>query len=245
MRQTTAIFAITSILMLLFLTTTSISEILFMDNFESDTIGQPAKNWTIGHDGKDDSKVIQDPKRAKNKVFSSPTERHDAKGAIYITGKGKDWTDYYVHWDMLYPKAFFMGIVFRFSGGESFYLLDRRENTSKLDFWKREKTNWNNFGSSKKLNLEPNKWFAFQLKVKGADFEVKMKDIENKTKFSELSKVLAGSNKNFTKGDFGNYGHVLLDNVVVSTKEEDASTPVDPNGNLVTNWGLIKRGHSF
>ena len=77
-----------------------------MDNFESDTIGHPAKNWTIGHDGKDDSKVIQDPKRAKNKVFSSPTERHDAKGAIYITGKGKDWTDYYVHWDMLYPKDF-------------------------------------------------------------------------------------------------------------------------------------------
>ena len=88
------------------------SEVLFIDNFEDDAIGKPATKWSIGHDGKDDSKVIQDPKRKNNQVFSSPTERHDGEGAIYVTGKGKDWTDYYVHWDMLYPKAFFIWVSF-------------------------------------------------------------------------------------------------------------------------------------
>ena len=243
MKQLMLIFSVASILILFLFTMISESEILFMDNFDSDTIGEPAKNWEIGHDGKDDSKVIHDPKRAKNKVFSSPTERHDVKGAIYVTGQGKDWTDYYAQWDMLYPKAFYMGVVFRFSGGDSFYLLDRRQNTSKLDFWRYEKTKWTNFGSSKKLNLEPNKWFSFQLKAKGADFEVKMKDVGDDTKFSELDPLLKGSNKNFTKGDFGNYGHVLIDNVVSSTEEGEGATSVNPNGNLVTNWGLIKEVH--
>ena len=71
-------------------------EILFKDNFEDDAIDKPPKKWMVGFKGKDDAKVIWDPERAKNKVFSSPTERHDVNGAIYITGKGKDWTDYYV-----------------------------------------------------------------------------------------------------------------------------------------------------
>ena len=240
MQKSAMIFSLASVLLIFFLTSTSVSEVLFIDNFEDDAVGKPATKWSIGHDGKDDSKVIQDPKRKSNQVFSSPTERHDGEGAIYVTGKGKDWTDYYVHWDMLYPKAFYMGVVFRFSGSEAFYLLDRRQNTSKLDFWKREETKWKNFGSSEKLNLEPNKWFSFQLKVKGADFEVKMKDVEDATQFSDLEPLLKGSNKNFTKGDFGNYGHVLMDNVIISTEESDATTPVNAKGNLVTNWGLIK-----
>ena len=78
------------------------------------------------------------------------------------------------------------------------------------------------------------------MKVKGADFEVKMKDVEDATQFSDLEPLLKGSNKNFTKGDFGNYGHVLMDNVIISTEESDATTPVNAKGNLVTNWGLNK-----
>ena len=31
-----------------------------------------------------------------------------------------------------------MDIVFRYTEGEAFYLLDRRQNTKKLDFWKRQ-----------------------------------------------------------------------------------------------------------
>ena len=81
------------------------------------------------------------------------------------------------------------------------------------------------------------------MKAKGADFEVKMKDVGDDTKFSELDPLLKGSNKNFTKGDFGNYGHVLIDNVVSSTEEGEGATSVNPNGNLVTNWGLIKEVH--
>jgi hypothetical protein len=137
-----------------------------------------------------------------------------------------------------------MGIVFRFSEGESFYLLDRRENTKKLDFWKREK-NWKNFGSSEKRDLAPNKWFALQLEAKGSKFEVKIKEAKDKTEFKQLDPALSGSNEVFKKGDFGNYGHVLLDNVVIATSVDELSTPVELNGNFVTNWGSVKSGYTF
>ena len=225
------------------ISTTSQAAILFKDNFEGDAIDNPPKNWKVGHEGLDDSKVIWDPERPKNRVFSSPTERHDAKGAVYITGKGKEWTDYYVQWEMLYPKDFYMGIVFRYTGGEAFYLLDRRQNTKKLDFWKRQKA-WKNFGSSAVLDLEIEKWWSFQLKVSGKDFEVKMKDSEKKTPFDKLKPVLEGSQDEFKKGDFGNYGWVLLDNVIVATKPGDFSNPwaVSPENSLSTTWAVIKRG---
>merc|ERR1711959_716733 len=69
MQKSTMIFSLASVLLIFFLTSTSMSEVLFIDNFEDDAIGKPATKWSIGHDGKDDSKVIQDPKRKNNQVF--------------------------------------------------------------------------------------------------------------------------------------------------------------------------------
>ncbi len=122
--------------------------------------------------------------------------------------------------------------------------MDRRQNTKKLDFWKRQKTKWDNFGSSAVLDLEIEKWWSFQLKVSGKDFEVKMKDSEKKTPFDQLKPVLEGSQGEFKKGDFGNYGWVLLDNVVVATELADFSNPwaVSPKNSLSTTWAVIKRG---
>ena len=56
---------------------------------------------------------------------------------------------------------------------------------------------------------------------------------------------ISGSNAKFKKGDFGNYGHVLLDNVVIATSVDELSTPVELNGNFVTNWGSVKSGYTF
>lgn len=242
MRHQLAVGCVSLIMMGFVVTSISFAELLFVDNFESDVAGKPPKNWVIGFDGIDDAQVIKDPQRANNLVFSSPTERHDVGGAIYVTGQGEAWTDYYVQWEMLFLKDFYMGIVFRFSDGESFYLLDRRQNTSKLDFWKRQ-GGWENFGSSEVLDLSVETWFAFQLKVAGADFEVKMKKAKDNTEFDKLDPVLEGDNKNFNKGDFGNYGFVLLDNVVVATDLADFKNPfaVSPNGNLVMTWAHVKQ----
>ena len=103
---------------------------------------------------------------------------------------------------------------------------------------------WQNFGSSEVLGLEIEKWWSFQLKVSGKDFEVKMKDSKKKTKFADLKPVLEASHGEFKKGDFGNYGWVLLDNVVVATKPSDFSNPwaVSPENSLLTTWATIKRG---
>ena len=244
MRTKTVFFIIITMIATISVSSFVSGKILFRDNFEDDNIGQPPKNWEIGFKGKkkDDAEVVKDPKRNGNKVFSSPTERHDVDGSIYITGKGKDWTDYYVQWEMLFPKEFYMGIVFRFSGGESFYLLDRRSNSKQLDFWKRQ-GGWNNFGTSEDAQgLAIEKWWSFQLKISGKDFEVKMKDSKKKTKFSKLDPVLEASQGEFKKGDFGNYGWVLLDNVVVATTLNDFINPwaVSPDNNYITTWSRLK-----
>ena len=242
MRTKTVFFIIITMIATISVSSFVSGKILFRDNFEDDNIGQPPKNWVVGFEGKDDAEVVQDPERGKNKVFSSPTERHDVAGAIYITGKGENWTDYYVQWEMLFPKEFYMGIVFRFSGGESFYLLDRRSNSKQLDFWKRQ-GGWNNFGTSEDAQgLAIEKWWSFQLKISGKDFEVKMKDTKKKTKFPKLDPVLEASQGEFKKGDFGNYGHVLLDNVVIATELNDFINPwaVSPDNNYVTTWSRIK-----
>ena len=242
MRTKTVFFIIITMIATISASSFVSGKILFKDNFEDDNIGQPPKNWEIGFKGKDDAEVVKDPERSGNKVFSSPTERHDVAGAIYITGEGTDWTDYYVQWEMLFPKEFYMGIVFRFSGGESFYLLDRRSNTKQLDFWKRQ-GGWQNFGTSADAQgLAIEKWWSFQLKISGKDFEVKMKDSKKKTKFSDLDPVLEASQGEFKKGDFGNYGWVLLDNVVIATTLADFINPwaVSPDNNYVTTWSRIK-----
>ena len=108
MRTKTVFFIIITMIATISVSSFVSGKILFKDNFEDDKVGQPPKNWVVGFEGKDDAKVVQDPERGKNKVFSSPTERHDVKGAIYITGKGENWTDYYVQWEMLFPKDFYI-----------------------------------------------------------------------------------------------------------------------------------------
>ena len=60
MQKSTIIFSLASVLLIFFVTSTSMSEILFIDNFEDDAIGKPATKWAIGHDGKDNSKVIKE-----------------------------------------------------------------------------------------------------------------------------------------------------------------------------------------
>ena len=243
MRTKSVLFIIITMMATMSISSFVSGKILFKDNFEDDRIGQRPKNWAVGFEGKDDAEVIQDPERGGNKVFSSPTERHDVAGAIYITGKGENWTDYYVQWEMLFPKEFYMGIVFRFSEGESFYLLDRRSNTKQLDFWKRQGA-WQNFGTSKDAQgLAIEQWWSFQLKVSGKDFEVKMKDTEKEKKdFKQLKPVLEATQDEFKKGDFGNYGWVLLDNVVIATELDDFINPwaVSPDNNYVTTWSRIK-----
>ena len=96
MRTKSVLFIIITMMATMSISSFVSGKILFKDNFEDDRIGQRPKNWAVGFEGKDDAEVIQDPERGGNKVFSSPTERHDVAGAIYITGKGENWTDYYV-----------------------------------------------------------------------------------------------------------------------------------------------------
>ena len=54
--------------------TITFGKVVFSDDFESDSIDSPHSKWAVGHKGAlNDSKVIKDPIRLNNLVFSSPT----------------------------------------------------------------------------------------------------------------------------------------------------------------------------
>jgi len=105
--------------------------LLFHDDFDREAIGSTPDNWEIGHKGDTVAEVVADPKDASNRVLkasdkASDASRHDVGGSIYVVG-GENWDDYVAEWDMMFPDDFYMGIVFRFQGGERFYLSDRRQ----------------------------------------------------------------------------------------------------------------------
>ena len=54
---------------------TAFGKVLFSDDFESDSINSTPSKWAVVHEGAvNDAKVIKDPIRPNNLVFSSPTE---------------------------------------------------------------------------------------------------------------------------------------------------------------------------
>lgn len=126
------IVVLLSMLVLIFLTSGySSAKLLFHDDFEKDIIGSEPTKWEIGFDGDTKAEVIVDPEQAGNKILKTSTNpvdasRHDVGGSIYVVGDDS-WGDYVAEWDMMFPEDFYMGVVFRFQGGEKFYLCDRRQ----------------------------------------------------------------------------------------------------------------------
>jgi len=218
----------------------SYSAQIFADDFEQDTIGKLPQKWVEAYEGTGDPEVIEDPIRKGNKVFSTPQDRHDVGGAIFTAGEEYPTGDYIVQWEMLFPIDFYLGIVFRFSGPESFYLLDRRQADKFMQFWKRQDAVWTAIANSPVLDVGIEKWFAFQLEVSGDTFSAKMKEADDTTPFNELEPIVTGTDTSFDEGVFGNYGYSLLDNVIIGEDESDFVMSVNPKDKLSTTWSKLK-----
>ncbi len=213
---------------------------IFADDFEQDAVGQLPKKWVEALPGTGDPGVVEDPVRPGNKVFSTPKDRHDVGGAIFTAGDEYSIKDYMVQWEMLFPTDYYMGIVFRFSGPESFYLLDRRQADKFMQFW-RQDGGWTAIANSAVVDVGIEKWFAFQLDVHGDTFSAKMKAADDQTPFSELEPIVEGQDGNFEEGVFGNYGYSLIDNVIIGESESDLILAVSPQNKLATTWAEIKK----
>ena len=219
--------------------------LLFHDDFEKDNIGEEPSKWEVGHDGSTTAQVVADPKKASNKVLltadkASNQSRHDVGGSIYVIGDA-GWDDYVAEWDMMFPDDFYMGIVFRFQGGEKFYLSDRRQGGREYHFYKRQ-GGWAKVKDGMVEN-EPEVWYRAQLILSGDKFTFKLKERKDKRSFDKIGPTTEGGDGNFKTGKFGNYGLVYIDNIFVGDAVEDLVLPVEPQDKLSTTWGTIKAAY--
>ncbi|MFQ6040790.1 MAG: hypothetical protein ACE5PV_08035 [Candidatus Poribacteria bacterium] len=244
--KTWLILLLTGFLILSF-SQTSTSKLLFHDDFEKDKIGSEPSKWEMAHKGGGQkATVIKDPDDAKNHVMSSSSApagnaRHDAGGSIYVTGD-PNWTDYVAEWDMMFPEDYYMGVVFRFQNAEAFYLSDRRGGGVEYNFYKRKAGNWSLIAGGRFQN-KPMVWYRARLILRGSDFTFKLKELEDETPFSKIDPATKGSDGDFKKGRFGNYGLVYLDNIFIGDSEDDLVLPVSPGDKLSSTWGKIKKSY--
>ena len=226
---------------------TSISKLLFHDDFEKDKIDSEPSKWEMAHKGGGQkATVIKDPDDPKNQIMSSSSApagsvRHDAGGSLYVTGD-PDWTDYVAEWDMMFPEDHYMGVIFRFQEAEAFYLSDRRQGGSQYNFYKRKAGGWTEVAGGQVPN-KPMVWYRAQLVLRGSDFTFKLKELKDETNFDKIDPATEGSDGDFKKGQFGNYGLVYLDNIFIGDSVEDLVLSVSPRDKLSSTWGKIKNSY--
>lgn len=220
---------------------------LYGSNFQNETLGKVPVGWEKGFEGIGVASVVKDPKDSLNKVLASSDQpankaRHDVGGSIYVVGS-PDWTDYIIQYDAYFPEEYYMGVLFRFVEGNSFYLFDRRSGgeAGNFDFWMRQGGGWVGLQRAGRFPTQIEKWYRFRIVVKGDKFDAYAAEMNDKTPFADMKPFLSGSNGTYKKGKFGLYGLVYVDNVIIGESEADMALPVEPRGKVATSWGSLKK----
>lgn len=214
------------------------SKQLFWDDFEQDAVGEEPSQWEVG-DGNTDAQVIKDPDNPGNNVFEA-TDRIDGgkTGRHYIIGDDS-WTDYIVEWDWLFFQDEYWGVAFRYQEPENYYLVDRRQGGTAINFYSRKNGSWAEMKGGTYPN-ELNVWYRCRLDIMGEQFSFKIKELEDDTPFSEIDPILEASDAEFDSGGVSNAGISYIDNIVVGETDSDLVMSVEAADKLSICWGELK-----
>lgn len=232
-----SIYSVGSIFILcLFLQTVSVAKILFVDDFEGDSLGKVPKKWVYepGGEIKDIGFVEKDPLNPNNKVFT-----HYGR---YLAGEAT-LRDYVAEWDWMFATDNNRNnqMVFRHQDPGNYYVVGRASGgqvvyfESYLGAWKR----FSEASFPTKIDL----WYRARLVLKGNQFEFWLKEKTDDTPFEKLKVIMTGSDNTLKEGKFGTDFWGPVDNVILAEKAADILT-VKPSGKLACSWGAIKMGYS-
>ena len=246
------ILFIVSLVMTLTLFSVSFGKILFEDDFEKDTIGEPPANLEHlgppnGYAGGGLSVVAEDPLDSNNKVFHLIPKGFDNNSHdIWASHAGDEsWINYVWEFDWLFPEETYCPVTFRTQKKDEFCQLSRRPGGSEFHIYARDaQQNWNLITNCTFPN-EVSKWYRVRIRVEENNIVFKIKERDEQKPFEEIKEpdvIEEGGSEPFSYGGIGaQEGYTgMIDNVIVGETIEDIMS-VEFSGKLATTWGDLKR----
>lgn len=231
--------------------TLSIGAILFRDDFESDSVGEPPANWEhlgppAGYAGGGMSVVEEDPLDPSNKVFHLiPIGFDNNSHDIWAIHAGDEsWVDYVWEFDWLFPEDTYCPVAFRILSKDEFCQLSRRPGGTEMHIYVYSAQQWNSFAIYEFPNEEL-EWYRVRVSLTDNEIEFRIKERDDGTPFEGMDEPVLREKQAisdpFPHGGIGaQEGYTgMIDNVVVGETAADILS-VQPMGKAATCWGMLK-----
>jgi len=228
------------------------AEVLFVDDFGDDDVGDEPSNWEHFEffGGKATFTVEQDPTDNNNKVVKTT-----GIGQYVPDVAGREnWSDYIWDFDWMWENDSFVGTLYRIEDPGHCFHFSRRQGGVNLGIWAC-KDAWGGAIVTSQYPNEINVWYSHRLVLTGSKHEVYLKE-RGKQLGDELLPVdwhldmkpaIEVDDDTYMKGSVGMMGITsgvsYFDNIVVAETVQDLERlrAVDHHGKLTTTWGSLKR----
>ena len=217
------------------------ADILFVDDFEKDEIGEEPSKWEhfdfFG--GNSHFTIGEDPTDSKNKLVKTT-----GIGQYVPNVAGREnWSDYIWDFDWIWENDSFVGILYRIEDADNCFHASRRTGGTDFQIYAC-KGAWGGALVTSQYPNELNVWYSHRLVLKGSKHEIYLKERNDSTPFEELEPVIEVDDDTFKNGPVGimgiTSGLAYYDNIVVYESPADL-TDVSPAGKLAQIWGKIKK----
>ena len=240
-----------SILLVLTVSAFANAEILFVDDFEADSVGDEPAKWEKLDFASGNSVITvdEDPTDAKNKVAKTT-----GIGLYLPKADGREeWRDYIWDFDWMWLNDSFVGTIYRVEGGlkgaESHFHGSRRTGNVNVQVYTRKAGGWNLVGTGQFPN-EAEVWYHHRLVLKGGTHQIYLQKRGKEPPASDWhvreKPIVEADNDEFKTGPVGMMGITTgtsyFDNMVVveTVADIDKIRPVSAHGRLTTTWAAIK-----
>ncbi|MBD3181743.1 hypothetical protein GF312_05590 [Candidatus Poribacteria bacterium] len=219
------------------------AEVLFVDDFEGDNLGEEPSKWEhIAFAGGDSPITVEEsPDDPNNKVVMTV-----GIGLYIPIADGRDnWSDYIWEFDWMWENDDFVGTVYRVEGAEAHFHGSRRQGASEIHIYTRNAGAWANVATGVYPN-ENNVWYSHRLVMMGDKHEIYLKERDDDTPFEDLDPVVEANDDTFKNGPVGMMGITAgvsyFDNMVLveNLQDIDKLKSVDRRGKLAITWGEIR-----
>lgn len=251
MRSRIALLYLTFTFLISVFPSLSSAEILFRDDFEADTIGDPPGNWEhlgppAGYTGGGMSVVEEDPLDPGNKVFHLIPKAFDnnSHDVWAIHAGDESWVNYVWEFDWLFPEDTYCPMAFRVLSKDEFCQISRRPGGSEFHVYVYSAQQWLSFAIYEFPN-EDLKWYRVRVSIADTDLEFRIKERDDPTPFEGMDETTLREEQAlgefFPNGGIGaQEGYTgMIDNVVVGETALDIMA-VQPTGKVAACWGMLK-----